>query len=139
MKVQHGKKKEKMREYYKNIKEAELARYEEIKEHKQINFMKSIASSVDQEKRNEKKRLNYQNKVGSLDHEKCLKQICEYTKNQRNSSIISFFQKLIIFKKLINEGPFYICVVCQRCLYKKSVFCYDEKINLSHKYQILIW
>ena len=55
MKVQHEKKRQKMREYYKNIKEAELARSEEIKEHKQINFMKSIASSVDHEKRNEKK------------------------------------------------------------------------------------
>ena len=35
---------------YKNIKEAEPPRYEEIKEHKQINFMKSIANSVDQER-----------------------------------------------------------------------------------------
>ena len=50
----------------------------------------------------------------------------ESTKNQKNSSRISFDQKSIIFKKLINEGPFYICVVCQRCLYKKSIFCYDE-------------
>ena len=50
----------------------------------------------------------------------------EYTKNQRNSSRTSVDQKLIIFKKLINEGPFYIYVACQRCLYKKSVFCYDE-------------
>ena len=120
------KRKKKMREYYKNIKEAEPARYEEIKEHQRINFMKSIASSVDHKRRNEKKRLNYQNQVGSLRHEKRLKQMSEYTKNQRNSSRILVDQKLIIFKKLINEGPFYICVVCQRCLYKKSAFCYDE-------------
>ena len=88
--------------------------------------MESIASSVDHERRNEKKRLNYQNQLESLGHEKRLKQMSEYTKNQKNSSRISFDQKLIIFKKLINEGPFYICVVCQRCFYKKSVFCYDE-------------
>ena len=50
----------------------------------------------------------------------------EYIKNQKNSSRNLVDQKLIIFKKLINEGPFYICVVCQRCFYKKYVFCYDE-------------
>ena len=54
MTVQHEKKKEKMREYCKNIKEAELARYEEIERYKRINFMKSIASSVDHKRRNEK-------------------------------------------------------------------------------------
>ena len=79
MTLQHERrKKEKMREYYKNINEAELARYEEIKEHKRINFMKSIASSVDHERRNEKKRLNYQNQMGSLGHKKRLKQISGY-------------------------------------------------------------
>ena len=76
--------------------------------------------------------------MGSLGHEKHLKQMSENTKNQKNSSKISVDQKLIIFKKLINDGPFYICVVCQRCLYKKSVFCL-MKINLSHKCHILIW
>ena len=88
--------------------------------------MKSTASSVDHERGNEKKWLNYQNQLGSLVHEKCLKQISEYTKNQSNSSRISVDQTLIIFKKLINEEPFCVCVVCQRCLYRKSVFCYDE-------------
>ena len=50
MTVQYEKKEEKMREYYENIKEAKPARYEEIKEHKRINFIKSIASSVDHER-----------------------------------------------------------------------------------------
>ena len=35
--------------------------------------MKSIASSVDHERQNEKKQLNYQNQVGSFGHEKHLK------------------------------------------------------------------
>ena len=50
MTVQYEKKEEKMREYYENIKEAKPARYEEIKEHRRINFIKSIASSVDHER-----------------------------------------------------------------------------------------
>ena len=28
--------------------------------------------------------------------------------------------KITRFKKLIIDGPFYICVVCNRCLYKRS-------------------
>ena len=83
-----------------------ISRYEEIKEYKQINFMKSIASFVDHERQNEKKQPNYQNRLGSLGHEKRLKEMSEYTKNQRNSPRISFDQKLIILKNLVNEGPF---------------------------------
>ena len=75
--------------------------------------MKSIASSVHHEKQNAKKITeNYQNQVGSLGHEKRLKQMSEYTKNQRNYSKSLIDQKLIKFKKFINEGPFYIYVVC---------------------------
>ena len=29
--------------------------------------------------------------------------------------------KITKFKKLIKDGPFYICVVCNRCLYKRFV------------------
>ena len=46
-------KKEKICNYYKNIKKVEPARYEEVKEHKSINFVKSIASSVDHDRQNE--------------------------------------------------------------------------------------
>ena len=64
---------------------------------------------------------------GSLGHEKCLKQISEYSKKKGSSFRRSANQKLIWLKDLINEGPFYVCVVCQRCLHKiKSIFCYDE-------------
>ena len=48
----------------------------------------------------------------SLDHEKGLKQMSKYSKNWRNSSRLSLDQKLIIFKELISEGPFYVYVVC---------------------------
>ena len=76
--------------------------------------------------------------MGSLGHEKRLKQMSGFAKNQRNSSRISIDQKLIIFKRLINEGPFYTCVVCQRCLYKKSLFCYDEN-KFKSQISNLIW
>ena len=56
--------------------------------------MKSIANPVDHERRNEKKRLSYQNQVGLLDYEKRLKQMNEPSKNWRNSSRFSDDQKL---------------------------------------------
>ena len=56
--------------------------------------MKSIANPVDNERRNEKKRLSYQNQVGLLDYEKRLKQMNEPSKNWRNSSRFSADQKL---------------------------------------------
>ena len=53
MTLQHKKKKEKIHEYYKNVKKAEPERYKEIKKHKQTNFSESMATSVDHDRQNE--------------------------------------------------------------------------------------
>ena len=53
MTLQHKKKKEKIYEYYKNVKKAEPERYKEIKKHKQTNFSESMATSVDHDRQNE--------------------------------------------------------------------------------------
>ena len=42
-----------------------------------------------------------------------------------------FSNRVVIFKKLVQEGPYFICVVCNRCLYRRSVILYsDEKVPL---------
>ena len=33
----------------------------------------------------------------------------------------AFHSRVIVFEGLINSGPYYVCVVCNRCLYKRSV------------------
>ena len=43
-----------MCKYCRTIKDADPARYEKIKENEQMNFMKSLASSVDHERETEK-------------------------------------------------------------------------------------
>ena len=43
---------------------------------------------------------------------KCLKQMSEFSKNWKSSSIILVEKELIIFEELINEELFCICVVC---------------------------
>ena len=120
-------KKKKMCKYCKNIKGTNSGKHKEINESKWTSFKKSIASSIDLKIWNEKRLLNYQI-PGSLGHEKCLNQISEYSKKKRSSFSWSADQKLFWLKDLINEGSFYVCVICQRCLHKiKSVFCYDER------------
>ena len=36
-------------------------------------------------------------------------------------------RKGFLFKKLVQEGPYYICVVYNRCLYRRSVILYSEE------------
>ena len=38
-----------------------------------------------------------------------------------DSKVPRFVLKVSVFKELINSGPYYICVACNRNLYKKSV------------------
>ena len=34
-------------------------------------------------------------------------------------------KQVTLFKKLIREGPYFICVICNRCLYKRSIVRFD--------------
>ena len=37
------------------------------------------------------------------------------------NEVSTFCSKVSVFKELIDSGPYYICVVCNRCLYRRSV------------------
>ena len=44
----------------------------------------------------------------------------------------SFDRKVSNFKLLIKNGPSFICVICTRCLYRKSVICFNiEKYSID--------
>ena len=34
-------------------------------------------------------------------------------------------KQVTLFKKSIREGPYFICVICNRCLYKRSIIRFD--------------
>ena len=34
-------------------------------------------------------------------------------------------KQVTLFKKLIREGPYFICGICNRCLYKRSIIRFD--------------
>ena len=38
-----------------------------------------------------------------------------------NNEVPRFCSNVSVFKQLINSGPYYMCVVCNRCLYRRSV------------------
>ena len=43
----------------------------------------------------------------------------------------SFYRKVSNFKVPIKNGPFFICVICNRCLYRTSVICFNiEKYSV---------
>ena len=60
----------------------------------------------------------------------------QYLNNQRRQkrkvcqqqmlNVQSVSAKITRFKKLIIDGSFYICIVCNRCLYKRSVIQFHE-------------
>ena len=43
-----------------------------------------------------------------------------------NNEVTRFCSKVSVFKELINSGPYYICVACNRCLYRRSVGLFDR-------------
>ena len=38
-----------------------------------------------------------------------------------NNEVLRFCSKVFVFKKLIDSGPYYICVIWNRCLYRRLV------------------
>ena len=50
------------------------------------------------------------------------RKICQ----QQMPHVQSVGAKIIWFKKSTIDGPFYICVVCNRCLYKRSIIQFHE-------------
>ena len=67
--------------------------------------------------------------VGTPDYEKHKEKVnLKKHQNKANSDSL----KLQSFKKAIQEGPFVVCVACNRCLYKQSVRYFNaERYNIS--------
>ena len=51
----------------------------------------------------------------------------------------SFDRKVSNFKLLIKNGPFFICVICNRCLYRTSVICFNiEKYSVDENIVFMV-
>ena len=59
------------------------------------------------------------------------KQMCSYYHKKAIMSTSSK-RKVSKFKERIKDGPFFLCVVCHCCLYRRSVVIFDQnKYNLE--------
>ena len=79
---------------------------------------------IENKKQKQRKRIFRANIVGSTQHENIKEQNRKNMKDKRalvicQSNIARFIEK-------INKGPVFICVVCNRCLYDRSVINFDE-------------
>ena len=81
-----------------------------------------------------KLREKHASKIGTPEHDIDLRLKRENTYSVRRQT--NDAQKRIErFKKLVMEGPYYICVVCNRCLYRRSVVVFKEQSyeNVNHE------
>jgi len=48
---------------------------------------------------------------------------CERSSKIKNKR--SNLSRIMVFKTAVKEGPYHVCVVCNRCLYRKTVKLFD--------------
>ena len=78
--------------------------------------------------RKQKMKSQLANVVGTPEYEKLKAKVCFKKLQNTNSASL----KIDTSKKAILQGPFLICVVCNRCLYRKSVCLFRaERYNIS--------
>ena len=74
------------------------------------------------------RRLNYQENLGSEQHDKGKQKMQDYSQKRRKIAEANL--KIQQFKLLIKEGPYYICVFCHRSFYRRSP---AQKVKFSIK------
>ena len=82
--------------------------------------------SAEHEKLLNVKREKYASNRGTVEHKIKLVQKQKNYNTSKVSAISDIDKRIQRFKELIMKGPYYICVVCNRCLYKRSVVVFKE-------------
>ena len=82
------------------------------------NRQMNMIGTPEHECRKKRKKSNPAVNVGTPEYEKHKEKVKLKKKLNKSTPDSS---KIQLFKKAIQEGPFFVCVVCNRCLYKQSV------------------
>jgi len=99
---------------------------------------KRKATHIEKEKCRKRKATNTQKL-------KCKKRVASHRAQEKiqkaniNSSI-SYSNRISCFKTAVREGPYYVCVICNRCLYKRTVKLFHEneyELEFSNWYTIM--
>ena len=89
-------------------------------------YHQKITGTLKHEEIKKQKRIKRALIFGTLEHEEIKKKkrnLYHHQKRRKNSS-----ERISKFVELINEGPYYICVVCNRCHYFRSVVSFKSEI-----------
>ena len=119
--------KENMRKAYENIKGTE--KHETLKRNMRKTNKRTYEKmqgtkehEILKQKKRETMKKAYKNMEGTEKH------VLKKAKMRDTSKQIRSVQnKVQHFKELIQNGPYYICVCCNRCLYKRSVVLFKEE------------
>ena len=104
----------------KHEKHAEIfgtPKYTKVKDCKRIKYNKLLTHEHDQIKK--MKHEKYTNIRGTPRHEEIKTKSKIHVQNKISSKTSG--ARISKFTELIREGPYYICVACNRCLYHRSV------------------
>ena len=108
--ISHNKRKHTIHTKHENAKKR-------MQKHNFDVYSKAIGTP-EHEKRKEQMRKyqtdSYSKVIGTSEHEIRKEQMRSYSRKKNECYVLRF-------RKEIQEGPYYICVVCNRCLYKRSV------------------
>ena len=92
---------------------------------RRVTYMESIGTPKHEKLRQakrKKERTNYAKIIGSDKHN----EIKSYKRKKSKEAYTKSLNTVYEFKKQVREGPFYICSICNRCLYRRSVLKLDE-------------
>ena len=82
-------------------------------------------------------REQYSKIIGTTQHIIRKQQMQSYTNAARLTSNSN--QRIVKFTKQIQEGPYYVCVVCNRCHYFRSVILFkQEKYDIDRHRSVLL-
>ena len=77
------------------------------------------------------KNSSYYSENKSIIKEKLNKKHTDYFKLTHSK------ERIELFSRMCKEGPIFVCIICERCLYKRSVKPFDQK-NMFLNLKILI-
>ena len=93
-------------------------RNEKMRKYKAAHIFLSELPGTPEHKLRKENMRQYSSRIDQKDKNRVAKRVNNASKN---------LDKVALFKKEIQHGPYYICVVCNRCLYRRSVILFKEQ------------
>ena len=107
--------------------------YEDNRKHKkdqQRNYYKTNGDKVRKTQKEYNKKNSILISVKNSSYYSESKSIIKEKLNQKHTDYFKLThskEKIELFSRMCKEGPIFVCIICERCLYKRSVKPFDQK------------